>query len=62
MNMNRDRAAEIYASPNMVDVTYNGRPIYIENINPSKDMASVHYLNQPGYTQEVWLTQLVETK
>jgi small acid-soluble spore protein H (minor) len=56
------RATEIASSPNMVDVTYNGRSIYIETVNAAKDTASVHYLNQPHNSQEVSLTQLVEAK
>lgn len=60
--MDRNRAVEIASSPEMIDVTYNGQRIYIEDVNAAKDMASVHYLNQPHYSQEVQLTQLVETK
>jgi small acid-soluble spore protein H (minor) len=60
--MNRARAVEITDSRDMVDVTYNGRLIYIEDINPTKDTASIHYLNQPGFSQEVQLTQLTEIK
>jgi len=60
--MNKSRASEIASSKEMVDVTYNGRPIYIENVNPNKDAASIHYLNQPRYTQEVSVTQLMEAK
>lgn len=58
--MDRKRATEIISSANMVDVTYNGKNIYIEKINTVKDTASVHYLDQPHNTQEVNLTQLVE--
>lgn len=45
--MDRRRASEIISSLEMADVTYNGRLIYIEEINPAKDSASVHYLDQP---------------
>jgi small acid-soluble spore protein H (minor) len=58
--MDKRRAGEIASSPEMVHVTYDGRPIYIENVNPNKDTASVHFLNQPHYSQEVDVTQLVE--
>ncbi|MBE5965777.1 MAG: H-type small acid-soluble spore protein [Lachnospiraceae bacterium] len=58
--MDRRRASEIISSLEMADVTYNGRLIYIEEINPAKDSASVHYLDQPHYSQEVPLTHLVE--
>jgi small acid-soluble spore protein H (minor) len=60
--MNERRALEIADSLKMVDVTYNGRPVYIEEVNTSRDTASIHYLNQPEYSQEVHLTQLVELK
>jgi small acid-soluble spore protein H (minor) len=58
--MNISRAREIVVKPDMVHVTYNGEPIYIENVNPAKETASIHLLNQPHYSQEVSLTQLVE--
>lgn len=60
--MDKGRAKEIASSPEMVNVTYDGRPVYIEGVNPNeeKDTASVHFLNQPHYTQEVNVTQLVE--
>ncbi|MDF2822367.1 MAG: small acid-soluble spore protein H-type [Clostridiales bacterium] len=58
--MNRKRAKEIASSPEMMAVTYNGSPIYIEDVNPTKDSASIHYLDQPHNSQEVSLTQLVE--
>jgi small acid-soluble spore protein H (minor) len=60
--MDRKRAQEIASSPDMINVTYNGDSIYIEDINPNKDTASIHNLNQPHYSHEVSLTQLVESK
>jgi small acid-soluble spore protein H (minor) len=60
--MDKRRASEITASQNMIDVTYNGRLVYIENVNPVKDKASIHYLDQPEFSQEVQVTQLVEAK
>lgn len=60
--MDKNRAAEIASSLEMIDVTYNGNPIYIEKINPNKEAASIHYLNRPEFSQEVSLSQLVETK
>ncbi|MDD3172539.1 MAG: H-type small acid-soluble spore protein [Herbinix sp.] len=58
--MNRTRASEIASSAEMVNVNYDGRPIYIEHINPNRDTASIHFLSQPENSQEVQLTQLVE--
>jgi small acid-soluble spore protein H (minor) len=54
------RAKEIASSPVMANVTYNGTPIYIENVNENNSSASVHPLNQPGNRQEVPLTSLSE--
>lgn len=58
--MDKRRAEEIASSPEMVNVTYDGRPIYIEDVNQNRDTASIHFLNQPHYSQEVNVTQLVE--
>jgi small acid-soluble spore protein H (minor) len=60
--MERKRASEIADSPVMANVNYNGRAIYIEEVNPNKDYASIHYLNQPWNSQEVVLNQLVESE
>lgn len=59
--MDRRRASEIISSLEMANVTYNGKQVYIEEINPAKDCVSVHYLDQPHYSQEVPLTHLVES-
>jgi small acid-soluble spore protein H (minor) len=58
--MDKRRATEITSLPEMIDVTYNGKPVYIEDVNPNKDTASIHFLSQPETSQEVRLTQLVE--
>lgn len=60
--MNKSRAMEIAASPEMIDVTYNGDLIYIEDVNPNRDTASIHLVNRPENSQEVHVTQLVEAK
>jgi small acid-soluble spore protein H (minor) len=60
--MDRNRATQIATSPEMANVTYDGRPIYIEKVSSTNDTASIHFLNQPHYSQEVNLTQLIETK
>jgi small acid-soluble spore protein H (minor) len=59
--MDKKRASEIASSKEMINVTYNGDFIYIENVNKTKETASIHSLNQPGNSQEVSLTQLVES-
>lgn len=58
--MDKKRAREIASSPVMANVTYNGAPIYIENVNENTGSAKIHLLNQPGNRQEVPLTNLIE--
>lgn len=58
--MNNQRAQEIVSSPNMVNVTYNNTPIYIECVNENNNTAKIHFLNQPTNKQEVSLNDLVE--
>lgn len=58
--MDKGRAKEIVSSPIMVNVTYNGMPIYIERVNDNKETANIHYLNQSNNVMEVFLTNLVE--
>lgn len=58
--MDKRRAKEIVSSPIMVNVTYNGMPIYIESINENNETVNIHYLNQSNNVMEVSLTNLVE--
>ena len=58
--MDKQRAKAIASSPVMANVTYNGKQIYIENVNENKDTANIHPLNQSGNRQEVPLTSLTE--
>lgn len=58
--MDKKRASEIAHLPEMAHVTYNEEPVYIENVNPNKDMCSIHTLSHPANSQEVHVTQLVE--
>jgi small acid-soluble spore protein H (minor) len=60
--MDTRRASEIASSPDMIDVIYDGEPIYIENVNSAKDTASIHFLSRPEHSEEVSLTKLVEAK
>ncbi len=60
--MDIKRAKEITTLPDMVDVTYNGDLIYIENVNPDKNTASIHALDHPSNSREVHVTQLVESR
>ena len=58
--MNTQRAQEIVESPNMVDVTYYGRPIYIQRVDEQNETARIFPLGQPENEQEVPLANLKE--
>ncbi|MCL7749450.1 MULTISPECIES: small acid-soluble spore protein H [Halalkalibacter] len=58
--MNKLRAQEIAASPVMANVTYNGTPIYIQNVSNDHDIARIFPLDDPENEQEVNLSSLVE--
>ena len=58
--MNQQRAKDIAASPFMVNVTYNGMPVYIEAINDNNNSARIHFINKPDNKQEVSLNNLME--
>lgn len=58
--MNNQRAQEIAVSPAMVDVTYNGTPIYIQHVDEKNETARIYPLDQPENEQSVPLSSLVE--
>ncbi len=58
--MDKRRAKEIILSPVMINVTHNGIPIYIESVNDEELTANIHSLDQPGRSQKVILTNLIE--
>ncbi|MEB9686251.1 H-type small acid-soluble spore protein [Bacillus thuringiensis serovar pingluonsis] len=58
--MNKQRAKEIAASPVMANVTYNGVPIYIQNVNENNETARIYPLNEPENEQEIALSNLIE--
>ncbi|MDD4504536.1 MAG: H-type small acid-soluble spore protein [Clostridiaceae bacterium] len=58
--MDKRRAKEIASSPVMINVTHNGMPIYIENIDENSGTANIHPINQPNNKQEVSITNLIE--
>lgn len=58
--MNKQRAQEIAASPVMANVTYNGIPIYIQNVDENNETARIYPLNEPQKEQEIPLSNLIE--
>ena len=58
--MNIQRAKEIAASPVMANVTYEGTPVYIQQVDESKETARIYTLDEPQNEQEVPLSSLLE--
>ncbi|SDO54534.1 small acid-soluble spore protein H (minor) [Paenibacillus sp. yr247] len=58
--MNNQRAQEIAVSPIMANVTYNGTPVYIQNVDDKNETARIYPLDQPESEQEVPLSSLIE--
>ncbi|MDE3838844.1 small acid-soluble spore protein H [Bacillus methanolicus] len=58
--MNSQRAQEIAASPVMANVTYNGVPIYIQNVDEKNETATIYPLDEPENIQNVSLSSLTE--
>ena len=56
--MDKERAEEIVASPAMINVTFHGMPVYIENVNEYS--ANIHSMEEQGPRQIVLLKDLVE--
>lgn len=59
--MNIQRAQEIAVSPVMEDVTYNGKSIYIQQVDEKNETARIYPLDQPENEQEVPLSSLIES-
>lgn len=58
--MHMQRAKEIASSPDMKDVTHNGRQVYIQHVDEANDVARVFHLEDPGNEFEVDLSTLQE--
>jgi small acid-soluble spore protein H (minor) len=58
--MNTQRAKEIAASPVMANVTYNGIPIYIEQVDEENGTATIYPLDEPKNKQKVSVSSLKE--
>ncbi|MBA2941278.1 H-type small acid-soluble spore protein [Paenibacillus sp. CGMCC 1.16610] len=58
--MNKLRASQIAASPVMANVSCNGVPIYIQNVDEANETARIYPLDQPDQEQEVPLHSLIE--
>jgi small acid-soluble spore protein H (minor) len=58
--MNKQRAIEITNSPVMINVSYNGIPIYIQHVDEMDETARIYPINQPQNEQQVSLSSLNE--
>lgn len=58
--MNKQRAQEIASSPVMANVTFNGDPIYIQNVDENNETARIYPLAEPEKEQQVSLSNLTE--
>ncbi|WP_017187171.1 H-type small acid-soluble spore protein [Alkalibacillus haloalkaliphilus] len=58
--MNLMRAKEIKDDPNMKNVVYKGKYVYIDEVNDDKQKAIIHYLKESGTKFEVDVTKLEE--
>ncbi|SDH51098.1 H-type small acid-soluble spore protein [Alteribacillus bidgolensis] len=58
--MNKERAKEIFHAPEMIDVTHDERPVYIEEVIERNETARIHPMDQPNIIQEVPLYELKE--
>ncbi|MGG5252546.1 H-type small acid-soluble spore protein [Neobacillus sp. SM06] len=57
--MDKNRAKQIFDSPNMIKVTYEGKPVYIQHVNEDHT-ARVYPLDHPDKEQNVPVSSLVE--
>ncbi|MBN8237324.1 H-type small acid-soluble spore protein [Halobacillus kuroshimensis] len=58
--MNKERAKEIFHSPDMIQVHHKDREIYIEEVIERNEMARIHPTDQPNIVQKVPLYELKE--
>lgn len=58
--MEAKRAQEISSSQSMVRVSHKGKAVYIEHVDQSKGLATIHPLDDPTSKQSVSVTELDE--
>jgi small acid-soluble spore protein H (minor) len=58
--MDAKRAQQILNSEEMIDVTCNGQPVYIESVDSNESKAFIHPISEPTNRQEVSLDSLQE--
>jgi small acid-soluble spore protein H (minor) len=58
--MNKQRAIEITNSPVMINVTYNGIPVYIQHVDEMQETARIYPIDKPQNELQVSLNSLNE--
>lgn len=58
--MDPKRAQEIINSPQMINVSYRGIPVYMKSVDPKKNLATVFPLDNMDHVQEVDVQGLLE--
>lgn len=58
--MDTNRAQEIVSSPVMANVTHNGVPIYIQQVEAQTGIARIYPLDRPDDETEVHVSNLQE--
>ncbi|WP_416147971.1 H-type small acid-soluble spore protein [Salipaludibacillus sp. HK11] len=58
--MDHKRAKEIIESPNMINVSYHGFPVYIEEVDDGTQTAVIFPLDEMDHQQKVDLEGLIE--
>jgi len=60
--MDNSRAKEIVNSQEMIKVTYDGIPVYIEEVNEDNNIAKIRFLDGSNKIDKVSITNLEEHK
>jgi len=60
--MDNSRAKEIVNSQEMIKVTYDGVPVYIEEVNEDNNIAKIRFLDGSNKIDKVSITNLEEHK
>ncbi|SET20422.1 small acid-soluble spore protein H (minor) [Salinibacillus kushneri] len=58
--MNRQRAQEIVEAKELINVTHNATPVYIQHVDEQSDMARIYPLDSPNEEENVPLKSLEE--
>ncbi len=59
--MNYERAMEIFNSPKTFEVLYNGSPVWIDGLDPRKQMATISSGDLENGRMDVSVKQLTES-